>query len=778
MALSFISCKKDEEKLATPEGVTMSETGLITWNAVEHASEYAVTINSSVTTVTETQYQVADLTVSFTYSVTAKAEGYQDSDPSAVQSYTAPAPDVTVSISGTQNWVGSGSSITLFASVSGNTKDRSVTWSMTGKGATLTPDADNANNAVLTADAGLTGDGTVTVRATSNANSEDYAEKTITLRAKTNLTQAMLDEVGANDKIEFFGTINIDLYTIGTFGRLESTSSIDIETKMDGTYWYTNYYNSYTSSNTEMFVKNNDNIASQVSLSYMNTEQYTPMRDDNGDVISWEASGMYNSFKGLTIDQFEFNDDTWRWEFVGEDKSVAERLVSASNPYVFDVRSLSLLIAGDMIIGLEAESESDYTLQSGYRGEKTMVVTLNYNEVDMPTLSTFEYDPEIHDRLKSAIEKMQSLSSYTLNFYHEMSSPLYGETSTTGYIETVTEDVAYFRDYIGIPDDYEFTGYEYGFRKEREGLYNSFYLDEVGVEKETNKPIYDFRPGRAYEGDFSEAKPSFAFAPEIFEYYVPEGNGANRTHNYYMLDNNMMSVASVFYKGVENDDAMYAIFASPLSTSIGTIVPTVIVNNEGYIEEMLFTYNMTIMYGFIDITFSDFNTATLPTPAGGVEFKFQTREVPTDWNSRDPYNGGFDVWGFDDDGNDTEEPLFPFITENYNIEAEDLPFFNSVLGDTFGYAAETMYQYTAGRYVHAMCLYYDVPLDRDYTINSSINAASAYLRELGYESLGNHRFRKDGVIIAIVDEELDFNIYIWLDQSQSQPSESAPSENN
>lgn len=97
-ALSLIAlpavcaCNTDvgEERLDKPV-VTVSPTAYLSWNAVRHATEYELTLNGSVRTLTETYYQ-AEADKDFTFSLIAKAEGYKNSE-AATGSYTAPEPD-------------------------------------------------------------------------------------------------------------------------------------------------------------------------------------------------------------------------------------------------------------------------------------------------------------------------------------------------------------------------------------------------------------------------------------------------------------------------------------------------------------------------------------------------------------------------------------------------------------------------------------------------------------------------------------------------------------
>lgn len=759
----------ETKKLGTPENVAISDTGLITWDAVENATSYVVKVDTQENTTEETHYQILDLSKSFTYSVAARADGYTDSDFSAAKSFSpiAPPSDVRVSLRG-ENWVGAGRSVVITATVNGGA-EKTVTWTLDGEGASLTA---SGNSATVTADAELDGDTPVTLRATSDDDPAIYAEKTIMLRAYSDLTQEMLDEVGKYDSIEYSGAVEIDLYGIGSYGTLEDSSSLNVQTKMDGTYWYTSYTNSYTNQIQQIFAKNVDGVANYVSVSYMNTEEYTPMVDDRGAVLSWDDSGLYNGFKGLQAKDFTFNEDLWRWEYTGSDETLNAKLVASANPYEFSTKALGLVVDSGEIIGFVAESESDYSIQAGYRAEMTLTVTLNYSDVEIPAVSAYEYSEEEHGLLKSALEKMHSLTSYNMDFYHESGSPLYGSTMS-GYEETVTEDLVYLRNYnvTGFTQQGDavksFTGEESGYKKIDDNTYNSFYLErrEVGSEQ-TPEYEYYFEAARAFTGSFSGAKPSFAFAPEIFT-RVPKSAG-ERSTQYVVLDTAMMGVASTFYHALGNDDALYGIFSTILDTTAGTIVPTVVINEEGYIEEVFFAYNMTIMYGLVDITFSDFNNAELPGTYENTPLEFESRTAPASWED------GFVVWVTEiDEGTgyeiDVDVPFPEFVAEYFG-EGVEIPFFGDALGDTYGYSAPTKRQPSGtGQYVDTLIIYYDVPLDRDYTITTSLNAVTKWLvEEQGFEGLGGNQFTNGVINVLVSDDELDLNIYVWLVQPQAQ----------
>ena len=72
---ALAGCNEVEQStLTAPQNVVLSDTGLLTWDAVENAQSYTVTINGKTYTTATNSYQVESLDVDFTYSVVAEAE--------------------------------------------------------------------------------------------------------------------------------------------------------------------------------------------------------------------------------------------------------------------------------------------------------------------------------------------------------------------------------------------------------------------------------------------------------------------------------------------------------------------------------------------------------------------------------------------------------------------------------------------------------------------------------------------------------------------------------
>ena len=686
----------DEKVLSAPQNVVLSETGLLTWDAVANAEGYIVTIGDKSYTTSEPSYQVTSLDVDFNYSVVAVAEGYPNSAPSQQGTYQVPykppvdtTPSIAVAISG-KSEVRYSSPITLKATVSG-TEDQTVMW-MLVSGDDLAEI--NPITGELTAKA-LDKGGIVEVRAVSLADESCYGSKVITVLTPPTLTQDMLDLLANQTKLGFEGFINISLYTIGIMEKFYMSSSTTVKTSLDGEHWYAEYDNLDLGVVSAIYFKNDNGIASQVGVSLTNEEEYAPMLDDNGNRVSWADSGMYNNFKGLTVNDFAFNAEKWCYEYVGADANLPQKMVSAANPYDFKALSFSLIIEEGEIMGIRALSDSDYSIASGYRAVQELIVAVNFGEtVDVPTISKYPTDPNgKHDPLKEAIANMQAQTNYTLEFVETTASYLTNGYVVSGFTETVTEDLCYFDPFnVKYSSDGQeirtYTNAPYGYVKVSDTLYNAFYADEKG----------GFTASRAWASDFSAAKPTFAFAAEIFtSYYEEVDEDTNEvTSITYYVDEPMSSVASTYYYGVGNDIQLYGIFATVgYISNTESFTPFVViekVDGIGYIiTEACFYFYLGSIYGVVELKYSDFGTAEvdaeekekLEAPA------YESRQIPTSWAELTIIQSGSST----STDEDVEVQADLLLAEYFNDPdmAEKLPFFGEVLGDTYGFGLTTFH---------------------------------------------------------------------------------------
>lgn len=730
-------------KLSSPRGLKVNVNALISWEAVSGATSYELNINGTTYTVTSTSYQ-ADKMLDFTVSVVAKGEGFYDSDPvtakfESIWKQDKPVvddkKDIVIGIEGSSH-VNSDGSLQLKANVTGTT-NTAVKWEVVEGGEYVTID----ENGLLTA-THVDSDKFVKVKCTSKENADAFAEKLLVLRARAILTQEMLDEIASKDKLSFVGYLNINLYTIALNPKLVQTLTFNVETAMDGENWFAQYESSLGIKQ-HLFYKNIGGFANQIGLSLMNDELYSPMLDDNDNKITWENSGFYNNFEGLTVSDFTFDEDEWRWVYTSKNTEFMKRVVASANPYDFDPIGLSLIIDNGEIVGFSALAGDDYSIAANYNAIQELFVAVAFGDtVDVPQITKYSTE-EIHTDLKVALENMHALSSYKVTS-REVIRTIYSSTyMMTGYYEYVTENLCHFE-----PFDFEYNSrYEeiikpvanasYGFKKIRDHLYNSYFENSDG----------SFSASRAYETEFNDASPSFAFAPEIFRYYFKAEDGSTT----YYVDGLMNSVATTFYKGLGNDVQLYGIYA----TADGDGLTPYVTVKDGYIVEAGFYFYLGSLWGIITLEYSDFNETSVPTEKN---VSFKTRNVPTSWDE-------LTVIVNDDNDNPGEHEInalefFKSFFDNDDI-ADVLPFFGNVLGDTYAFSMTSFHIGYDKKAHRILNMYYDVPLDLDYTINTTMTAIKDYLTANGFVKNAGGEYELGDIVVFPTEVDLDFFIYVW-----------------
>ena len=750
------------ETLTAPFNVKVSDEGVVTWVGDVNATEYIVTVDG-VEHEVYTPYFYLEQGVDASFTIVARADGYGDSSPVTGQ-YKSPT--VTVGIRGNSE-VRPGGRLLLNARVT-NAKDTGVIWEIVDGKEYATISA----NGTLTAagDDKITSDRLVVVQATSKADPTVSARKMITVTARTALTQEMLDELAASEKMSFEGYVNIDLYTFGISETFYSSFISDIKTAMDGENWYAEYVNAATSISSALYFKERNGVANQVSVSLRNEESFMPMTDREGEIVSWENAGLYNSFygAGLEVSDFEFSEKNWCWEYKGNDDKFIERVIASANPYDFIPKNLGLIITDGHIVGIQSEAEDDYTMVQQYVARQKLVAVVNVGDaVNVRTINKFTHDAEyddIYNKLSSAVEKMQALTSYTVDFLNIGGSSLTSGLHIDGYTETITPEICNFRPFSQnsygtgetVIRTYNDNGI-YGYVKKSDALYNTYSYDA-----ETSK----YSANRAYKGDFKNAMPSFDFSAEIFrKFYVDDETGDVT----YYSDDAMTTVASTFYRSVGNDMSLYGIYASIGRTSATeSFTPYVTVSKDGYITEAGFYYYLGYVYGVVELEYSDFDSAEISAELVADlnnPNMLATREVPTAWDQLTIIDSP--------DSTATEKQVnaleyLKTFFGNDDIE-QKLPFFGEALGDTYGFGMNMLRKTeNSPIYTKTIVLYYDVPLDLDYSITSSITAVSEFLVENGFtKKKGSDIYYNDVVTVEIVDSSLDLNIYLWKTPTQN-----------
>ena len=761
------SCNTDKT-LATPANVQLSDSGLITWDVVPNAKSYIVIINDQQYIVETPFYLVSSLKNDFTYSVIACADGYTNSVASEVLTFDAPEivvpkppkKDIVVGISGSSE-VKNGQSITLTANVTG-TDNKEVKWEVSDGSDYASIDEKGVLTAVDIDDE--LGNKVITVKAKSKEDESCYGTKVITIVTRPELTQSMIDVLANQDYLSFEGYINISLYPFGT-NKLYSTYTTVVKTALDGEYWYAEYENADSFTKLGLYYKEHNGYACQVGVNFMNEEQYEYALDENGQPILWDNYGLYNNFKGLSVSDFIFDENTWRWTYCGTDYNLDNKMVTSANPYEFKANGFSLIIEEGEILGIYAKSDDDYSIAEQYKAIQELIVAVNYgeNNVDVKKVPKYIYDEKVHGTLKAALENMHASDNYTLRYKDIQASSMTTGYLQEGFYEYITSTDCYFEPFVISNNNYGEEVYtvkenaSYGYHKFSDTLYNAYY-ENVNDHNES----IGFVPSRAYEKSFDNAKPSFAFAPEIFnKYYIDE---KNNTTTYY-VDELMSPVASTFYYGVGTDINLYGIYATTgYISETESFTPYVEVDNETKtIIAAGFYYYLGYIYGVVEIEYFDYNNTSLPE---GVTVDFTPRQVPTSWSElkvTKSMTGTSTEEDIEVDADDLLLEFFGIETGNEDEFFENMPFFGTPLGDTYGFGLTSFHINSQNVNKAAITFYYDVPLDVDYSIDSSLEAIEEYLIGLGFTKNKAGEFKKGNIWVQPVDNNLDLLIYVWKD---------------
>lgn len=773
-----VSCG-EEKQLATPENLAVSAEGLVTWSAVDNATGYVVKVNDDEYTVTETQYRLADAITSATISVSATAKGYKNSA-AAETTYNATS-EHTVAIKAPDNVKGyEGNVVLLKAYVDGEATDN-VEWKVTSGDEYVSVDADGK----LTVLKDVTGDKIVKIFAFAKIDRRAYAETELIVAAKPALTQSMLDAV-AKQKVAFEGFLRLDVYNIrlGAKGKFNSTHMSQIRTAMNGTDWFSEYLNSSAGVNQRIFCRNVNGTATQVGVNLMNEEQNYTMKDANDNPLSWEDSGLYNSFIGLKVSDFRFNETNWRYEYVskGENDSTVQRMCAAANPYEVEAKTMELIIDDGEVMGIYALAEDDYNIAPNYITEPRLYAVIDAGEnVSVPTIGKYKaYDEYAVDsdeykvlkKLHDAVADARAAERYNVRITHVQQSSLTNTLSVSeGYEETVTPDKCYFREYNILrqgtaTEEHVYRDDRYGYRKINDNLYNSYYNVKSSSEgKAAAGDEVTFTASRAFNADFKEAKPSFGFSEAIFTSYAISDDGSIT----YYVDENMYSVATTFYKGLGNDIALYGIFATKGYVNNVEFKPFVTVDTDGKIAGAGFFYSMSYMYGVMLVEYTDFNDAENAVIDPAIEAAIDAtavRQLPTSWEQLTISETVENV----EHAYKVTDYLPTYFTKAGTPMSEGavLPFFGSAdcLGDTYGFGMPTYYTPSGQTAKRAILFYYDVQLDIDASIQSSLDKVDTFLKGLGYTSNvhGEYRCEDNNLVIVPTDNSLDLIIYLYVDK--------------
>lgn len=759
MALGVAACGDDGKSdgnivLSAPTNlriIDQGDRGLVHWDSVKYAQSYIVTVNGAEHSTDGTSWTIQPLTIDYTVSVVACRKGVKNSAAASVSFAKHP---VSVVITGGSE-CRSGKTLQLTATVK-DTDNQNVVWSIVAGGEY----AEISVDGLLTAK-NVSGDKIVRVRATSVFDSSAYAEKVLTITAKPELTQEMLDELDA-DKLAFEGFLEIEQWTASLPERLVGSVTLSVSTAMDGERWFSEYDDLNAKRRYEYVedradVQSRPSTACRVSVDLDNTVKTTPVLDSNGDYIAWADSVYNNCLRELSVSEFEFNESNWRWEYKGngniaDKKAAMQAIVASAHKTGFTPKNMYLIVEEGSVAGLYSESEDDYGMYTGYKVRMKLTSALNVGEtVNVGTLSAYAHE-DMHDELQAAIDKMKALDNYTTECL-DSSNTQNGGTVYNGYVETITPEACYMRPFIFTPTQAslieiggglrEFSDMDFGYVKCDDGLYNSFRVND-GV----------FSLYRAYAGSYEEqALPSFDFAAEIFTKMLVNADGSKT----YYVDKLMTSVATAFYHGLDNDMAIYGIFANP-SYRAKAYLPFVTVGVDGYITNAGFSYYMGSFYGDLKFEYRDFGTANLPekTAEEIAVLKSSPRDIPSSWNDISVNLDG-----------DATKPINTLDRLKYMFADdihERLPYFGSVLGDTFNEGVTDFRSIVVdGKRVSvdSLLLFFEVPFDVDYSIDSSLAAFGAFLESNGFAENNNGVYVKGDISVLPEENSMRFFVYIW-----------------
>ena len=840
MTLSvFVSCgdKPESTNLAAPANVAVDEkSGVVTWNRVENAVMYYVYYGEQRAFVQSESFTLPEPDKKCTISVQAVVQTKdgnvetKKSEEIEYEPYVEPFDPsvVRIAITADKTVIKSGAtseeknSVTFKATVNNAEKgaDTSVKWTIVSGSESVESSSANGNEFTVTAKSGVAGDRDIMVSATSVAYPKVSASKSVEVVSKPTLTQEMLDNVASSDKIGFEGYVNIDVYTRvqGKKGKLYTSQVSTIKTSMSGesdanektkNTWSAEYFNGSLGITQQIYCrKDSEGRACEIGVSFMNEEQLYPVKDDSGNVVTWEESGYYNNFVGLSVSDFYLDEETWRYTYDTEKNGFdkVKKMIASANPYEFEPKNFELIIDGGEIIGISSVSEDSLSIVEGYISVQTLRAVFNVGDnVNITTIGKFktleEYKNDetedgqvMYERLSilnEAIKNMRSLKSYKTKFSKEEVTSLGVQLTTReGYDEVVSEDYRYFtRCTLTTVNNQTVRNYQstgmYGYKKidGRTDIYNSF----VDAREKTDESLA-FRAARAFTGDFEESKPSFAFSPEIFT-STAYTNQSGYDEYYFYADGTMTQVATTWYQSLGSDDQLYGIFAKVAQNASGQTIPPFIIVKKGddgkwYIEYAAFYYDLGMMQGAIQIEFDEYNTAEIDSATLAAIDATETRELPAKWNDLqivttvkdeasgknvDKYTAAGDfMFG----GNGVEGY---FGTTLFPIRDAELPFFGDkeCFGDTFAVGTATYFNatdITGTNYVqNAMLLWYDVPLDIDYTITTSLEKAYKFLEGNGFVKGSDNAYRKGNLCVRPVDNSLDLHVYIWTEEQLAKP---------
>ncbi len=158
--------------------------------------------------------------------------------------------------------------------------------------------------------------------------------------------------------------------------------------------------------------------------------------------------------------------------------------------------------------------------------------------------------------------------------------------------------------------------------------------------------------------------------------------------------------------------------------------------------------------------YRDFNTAKVEADVTAALDALAPRVAPAGW-------GDVEIVITESEIDNDMRNMLTFLNTMFGdtTTSADLPFFDTVLGDTYGFAQTTLVG-QGSAYIQAAVIYYDVPLEFDYTIDESMAKVENLLTDNGFTKDGEI-YKKGKISVRCNDDGLDFTITVWNNSPQA-----------
>lgn len=453
-------------KLVKPSVTIKDDLSGIKWEAVKNAKGYVVKVGEKETATSSTEFAFAaeDKAKDFEYSVWAVAERYVDSD-KFVGNYRHYRAEVTVTIPANLNGyeLSAGSKVALknVATVApkktGEAINTAVTWSAVSGGDLIKIDGENIE---VTYDGAE--DKEVVVRATSVENEAVYADLTLKLVGKVELTQDMIDAL-SGDRLSVVGSMKGVFVNAQTGVATGNAPTASYKMELDGAKLYTEYQAlSATAAGNKVsrYFEGKQKPAdpnaetdtkpyvAEATLDINNKVSYDYRKTQDGDYVLWANSGFTNNLSAFVYSNF-----TWgKIQFLSGTKfgyaiavsnapasvqGAVVKVMASLVPYGVIPSTLALQIEDGEIVGFDVIG---YT-QSAYGSGRVAKVECNVSFVIGETSAVPACTPveaaAYHTDLTNAINEYKSAKIYDTMIM------IGSSTSQLSYSVRVTENGVY-----------------------------------------------------------------------------------------------------------------------------------------------------------------------------------------------------------------------------------------------------------------------------------------------------------------------------------------------